>query len=595
MINSVCACGVAYVVSEADVGKPLSCRKCGRELSFATAEALEDGAGAADFDARLVIEGGPAGLNQQILLGGVPDIELGKLPECHVCLAGGAQVSRRHCRLSRIDFGPSRWKVVDNKSTNGVFVNGQRVTEKELEHDDVLQVGEYRLRYLSDAALPAPAAPTAAATAAPTDRLRPRVGSAPLMGGGPPCPSCDQPLAPGAKICVRCGIYADTGRPLITAQGMDEDALYIRAETWIKFVSWLVWVTPLPMPLASEAYGARKPYTIWAIAALTVLTSIIFFASQAGPSAADTKNLMLWNPKATATAQFSFDKLIDEKVSEIVSELDADERRAIAQDERTLRRQGKSAADAKREAVKMRYAAELAELEAVMADRFGQFKPYQLLSHALLHDTSHPIQFVLHLGGNLLFLLVFGTRVNSLLGNIAAAVCYPVLAVSAAAVHLMTLTPDDSGPMLGASGAIMGLAGMYLILFPVHRVYCAMWIRIRWHLFAKIFTLRGFWVLLIYFAYDAAMQFITSDGEGGVAHWAHMGGFLTGVVLALAVLLSRQFNCRGADLLSVVLGRHAWPLLGKPSRWGDQTAPAGVPAVPVAAVAAPMYASPQRL
>jgi len=74
--------------------------------------------------------------------------------------------------------------------------------------------------------------------------------------------------------------------------------------------------------------------------------------------------------------------------------------------------------------------------------------------------------------------------------------------VAAAAVYIASLSPDHSGPMLGASGAIQGLAGMYLILFPVHRVYCAMWIRIRWSLFAKVFTLRGFWVLLIYFGYS---------------------------------------------------------------------------------------------
>lgn len=112
--------------------------------------------------------------------------------------------------------------------------------------------------------------------------------------------------------------------------------------------------------------------------------------------------------------------------------------------------------------------------------------------------------------------------------------------------------------------------GMYLILFPVHRVYCAMWIRFRWHLGMKIFTLRGFWVLLIYFAYDAVM--VALRAESGTAHWAHIGGFLTGVVIALGILASRQFNSRGGDLLSVTLGRHAWPLIGKPSRWNAPAA-----------------------
>jgi membrane associated rhomboid family serine protease len=571
MIAAACECGVAYSINETEVGKPVACRKCRRTLRPVSAEPLTDGAGAADFDSRLVVVDGPALAGQQILLGGCAEIELGKLADRHVELPGD-RVSRLHCCLARLDFGPSRWEVRDNKSTNGLFVNGQRVSAKELADGDELQVGEYRLRYLSDAARPAPAAaPTsAAATAAGADR--PRAGALPAhTGGGPPCPSCEQSLAPGARICVRCGIYTASGRPLITAQGMDEDVLYTRAETWINLISWIVWVTPLPMPLASEAYGGRKPFTIWAVAALTILASIIFFASQSGASAGDTKNLMLWNPRGQS--HFSFVDAPPATVTLVVAEMEGDEKADLERIEKRLK--GKvPAKELRARALDELYAEEIREAEA----EGGKFYWYQLFTHALLHDTSGPFDFALHLGGNLLFLLVFGTRVNSLIGNIATVVAYPLLAASAAGIHLATLS-DDNTPMLGASGAIMGLAGMYLILFPVHRVYCAMWIRIRFSLFAKVFTLRGFWVLLIYFAYDVAMQLIDRDGGGGVAHWAHMGGFLTGVVLALGILLSRQFNCRGADLLSVALGRHAWPLLGKPSRWGDRTtAPAVTPA-----------------
>ena len=55
--------------------------------------------------------------------------------------------------------------------------------------------------------------------------------------------------------------------------------------------------------------------------------------------------------------------------------------------------------------------------------------------------------------------------------------------------------------------------------------------------------------------------------EGGVAHWAHIGGFMAGMALAVIILFSRMFNCRGNDMLSVMLGKSAWPLLGKPGRW----------------------------
>jgi hypothetical protein len=83
--------------------------------------------------------------------------------------------------------------------------------------------------------------------------------------------------------------------------------------------------------------------------------------------------------------------------------------------------------------------------------------------------------------------------------------------------------------------------------------------------------MRGFWILLIYFGYDILMNSISAalghHGGGGVAHWAHIGGFLTGATIGLALLLSRMFNTHGGDVLSVTLGKHAWPLIGKPARW----------------------------
>ena len=171
-----------------------------------------------------------------------------------------------------------------------------------------------------------------------------------------------------------------------------------------------------------------------------------------------------------------------------------------------------------------------------------------------------------HLGGNLVFLFVFGGRINAVIGNLATFLVYPVLAVGSAWAHLHFARPD--APMLGASGAINGLAGMYLVLFPLHRVYCGMWVRFRIWVALRVFAVRGFWILLLYFALDAAMvlyqaRFGSTSG-GGTAHLAHIGGFLLGVALGFAVLLSRQFNCGGGDLLSVTLGRHAWPLIGRP-------------------------------
>jgi membrane associated rhomboid family serine protease len=71
-------------------------------------------------------------------------------------------------------------------------------------------------------------------------------------------------------------------------------------------------------------------------------------------------------------------------------------------------------------------------------------------------------------------------------------------------------------------------------------------------------------VLLIYFGYDVAM--VVFGFQGSTAHWAHIGGFVTGVIIGIGLLMSRQFDCRNGDLLSMVLGKHAWPIIGKPKR-----------------------------
>jgi hypothetical protein len=92
-----------------------------------------------------------------------------------------------------------------------------------------------------------------------------------------------------------------------------------------------------------------------------------------------------------------------------------------------------------------------------------------------------------------------------------------------------------------------------------------MWFRFRIWCAMKIFPVRGFWVLGIYFAFDILMAALNAGT--GTAHFAHLGGFILGMALALAILASRQFNCGGGDLLSVTLGRHAWPLIGRPARW----------------------------
>jgi membrane associated rhomboid family serine protease len=115
---------------------------------------------------------------------------------------------------------------------------------------------------------------------------------------------------------------------------------------------------------------------------------------------------------------------------------------------------------------------------------------------------------------------------------------------------------------------VMGLAGMYIVLFPIHKVHMAAWLRLgllfRFRLSMSIFAVRGFWVVLFYIAFDVIYTLFGLEDD--VAHWAHLGGFLAGAAIALILLCSRLVNARGGDILSVILGRHAWKLIGRPNR-----------------------------
>lgn len=515
MIKTFCKCGTAINAPESILGRALACEKCRAGVCAVSGEVLAEGSGGGDFDAHLVVQSGPSRVGEQFLLGGVAEITIGKLPDRQVILTG-TQVSRGHCKLVRVDFGPSRWEIHDNKSTNGLFVNNQRIDQHELQHGDLIRVGDYELRYrLVQEAAPAPAAPSGPA--------------------GQVCPSCGNALPAAAKICVNCGVDVKTGRSLVVSKGLDEDDLAMRADTWIRTLSWII---PFGLfPIASEAFGTRKPWTTWTILGITILASVLFVItlhSNDEPSS-QVLNLLQWNGQASAPFKF------------------------VPEEDLTP--------------------AEMQQLmQEAAASRFRPpdvgFRWYQPFTASLLHDPDLIMPFIYHLGGNMLFLLVFGLRVNELIGNWRMAIVYPMLALGSGLIDHVIQSDQALYPSLGASGAIMGLAGMYFVFFPVQRVHMAIWFRggmlTRWQCFYKVFTMRGFWLLVLWIGMNDVLP--TALGlQDSVAHWAHLGGFIVGVLLALTLLISRQVTALGGDLLSVMLGKRAWALVGKPS---DQLAAA---------------------
>jgi membrane associated rhomboid family serine protease len=130
----------------------------------------------------------------------------------------------------------------------------------------------------------------------------------------------------------------------------------------------------------------------------------------------------------------------------------------------------------------------------------------------------------LHLGGNMLFLWIFGDNVEHRIGNIPYAIFYLVAGVIASLAQILS-NPDSVVPTLGASGAISGVLGAYLVMFPANRVTV---IFLRFPAQVPAIVAIGLW---------AVFQFISGVGTigaeesgGGVAYLAHIGGFIAGVV-----------------------------------------------------------------
>lgn len=136
----------------------------------------------------------------------------------------------------------------------------------------------------------------------------------------------------------------------------------------------------------------------------------------------------------------------------------------------------------------------------------------------------------LHILGNMLYLFVFGDNVENSMGHVRYLIFYLVCGLGANALEILTAAASHA-PGLGASGAIAGILGAYFVLYPGSRVATLIplfFILIPTRLPAWI--LIGFWFVLQFFNGVVSLGGRTSDA-GGVAYWAHVGGFATGVVL----------------------------------------------------------------
>ncbi len=139
---------------------------------------------------------------------------------------------------------------------------------------------------------------------------------------------------------------------------------------------------------------------------------------------------------------------------------------------------------------------------------------------------------LLHLAGNMLFLWIFGDNLEDEMGHIAYLGFYLACGVGASLAQVLS-APDSLVPTVGASGAIAGVLGGYLLLYPRARVDILVILLV----FFRIFPVPAWIMLGLWFALQLFNGFGSDPTTGGVAYWAHSGGFLLGLALTLPLFL----------------------------------------------------------
>ena len=138
----------------------------------------------------------------------------------------------------------------------------------------------------------------------------------------------------------------------------------------------------------------------------------------------------------------------------------------------------------------------------------------------------------MHLGGNMLYLWIFGDNVEDKFGHIRFLVFYLFCGIAASALHIY-LEPTSNVPTIGASGAISGVLGAYIFMFPKARILTLIPIFIFIQ-FAELpaYIILGLWFILQFFNGMLLLGNSTA-GMGGIAWWAHIGGFIAGLLLVI--------------------------------------------------------------
>jgi len=132
----------------------------------------------------------------------------------------------------------------------------------------------------------------------------------------------------------------------------------------------------------------------------------------------------------------------------------------------------------------------------------------------------------MHLIGNMLYLWIFGNNVEDAMGHVRFVVFYLLCGIAAVYAHALP-NANSEIPMVGASGAISGVLGAYLLLHPQARVL----ILIPLGFLSQLVHVKAMWVLGLWFVMQLVSTALSDPGQGGVAFGAHIGGFVMGLAL----------------------------------------------------------------
>jgi membrane associated rhomboid family serine protease len=141
-----------------------------------------------------------------------------------------------------------------------------------------------------------------------------------------------------------------------------------------------------------------------------------------------------------------------------------------------------------------------------------------------------------HLGGNMLFLWIFGDNIEHRLGRLRFLIFYLACGFAASVAHVV-FNSGSAIPAVGASGAISGVLGGYLLMFPRNRVYVLTWGGV---IAVPALFMLGLWILMQFVNGVGSIALTDETGGGGVAYMAHIGGFVAGLVLAPLFAMGRR-------------------------------------------------------